>query len=127
MPSTFLYWSSLSILSDGRQREESERFFIRYYADAEKKPLIYEQLVAEHGLLEQLVKVDLTPKRHAKVALVCEETEWMRMRIRQVLLHMMNAFNVVMFSRLRLTGTVQELMKFAERITKIPLRWGMNG
>jgi hypothetical protein len=75
-PQWLSYWSVehlsnfsmiLSVISDARQREDSERFFIRYYANAEKKPLIYDQLVAEHGILEQLVKVDLTPKKYAKV------------------------------------------------------------
>ena len=39
------------------QREESERFFIRYYKCDEKRPLIYDELVAKHGVLEPLAKV----------------------------------------------------------------------
>ncbi|KAL3121095.1 hypothetical protein niasHT_005355 [Heterodera trifolii] len=90
---------------DERQREESERFFIRYYAEGEKRPLIYEQLIAEHGILEQLVKVDLTPKSHARVLIRCEESEWIRCWV-----------------RLRLSGTVHGLMQFAEHLTHIPLK-----
>ncbi|KAF7638222.1 hypothetical protein Mgra_00002192 [Meloidogyne graminicola] len=87
------------------QREESERFFIRYYSSFEIKPLIYSQLIEKHGILEQLVKVDLTPKRFAKVVIHCEECDWVRMLI-----------------KIRLTGTVFEFMKFLENLTKIPLR-----
>ncbi|KAL7074635.1 hypothetical protein ACQ4LE_005775 [Meloidogyne hapla] len=90
---------------DNRQHEESERFFIRFYSNFDKKPSIYSELIKKHGILEQLVKVDLTPKRFAKVVIHCEECEWVRMWI-----------------RLRLSGTVLELMKFLERLTKIPLR-----
>ncbi|CAK5036584.1 unnamed protein product [Meloidogyne enterolobii] len=90
---------------DNRQHEESERFFIRFYSNSDKKPSIYSELIEKHGMLEQLVKVDLTPKRYAKVVIHCEECEWVRMLV-----------------KLRLSGTVLELMKFLERLTKIPLR-----
>uniref|UniRef100_A0A914I505 Copine C-terminal domain-containing protein n=1 Tax=Globodera rostochiensis TaxID=31243 RepID=A0A914I505_GLORO len=90
---------------DERQREEAERFFIRYYTEVEKRPMVYERLVAEHGILEQLVKVDLTPKRYAKVLIRCDETEWVRTWV-----------------RLRLSGTVHALMQFAERLTNISIK-----
>uniref|UniRef100_A0A915BDF3 Tubulin-specific chaperone cofactor E-like protein n=1 Tax=Parascaris univalens TaxID=6257 RepID=A0A915BDF3_PARUN len=56
------------------QREKSERFFIRYYDQCEVKPQIFPALIAQHGQLEQLCKVDLTPKKHASVIAFCEET-----------------------------------------------------
>uniref|UniRef100_A0A915NSC6 Tubulin-specific chaperone E n=1 Tax=Meloidogyne floridensis TaxID=298350 RepID=A0A915NSC6_9BILA len=87
---------------DNRQHEESERFFIRFYSNSDKKPSIYSELVEKHGMLEQLVKVDLTPKRYAKVVIHCEECEWVRMLV-----------------KLRLSGTVLELMKFLERLMRI--------
>ncbi|VDM37390.1 unnamed protein product [Toxocara canis] len=56
------------------QREKSERFFIRYYDLREVKPQIFPVLVARHGKVEQLCKVDLTPRKHASVTAFCEET-----------------------------------------------------
>jgi hypothetical protein len=84
------------------QREESERFFIRFYQTADKKPLIYENLVEKHGNLEQLVKVDLTPRRVAKVMMRCEET------------------NYLAPAKIRLNCTVLGLMKYAAKLTGIP-------
>uniref|UniRef100_A0A9J2P2I4 Ubiquitin-like domain-containing protein n=1 Tax=Ascaris lumbricoides TaxID=6252 RepID=A0A9J2P2I4_ASCLU len=54
------------------QREKSERFFIRQ--DYCFHPQIFPILIARHGQLEQLCKVDLTPKKHANVIAFCEET-----------------------------------------------------
>uniref|UniRef100_A0A914C5B1 Tubulin-specific chaperone cofactor E-like protein n=1 Tax=Acrobeloides nanus TaxID=290746 RepID=A0A914C5B1_9BILA len=85
------------------QREESERFFIRYYLNHTEKPRAYPELVGVHGQLEQLVKVDLTPRKHADVILECKETNY-RVKI-----------------RIKLNKTVLELMKFAEQATGISL------
>ncbi|KAF8355681.1 coel-1 [Pristionchus pacificus] len=56
------------------QRECSERFFIRYYEEKEERPKKYDALLAKHGQLEKLVKVDLSPKSHVTVRVKCEET-----------------------------------------------------
>uniref|UniRef100_A0A915D4I3 Ubiquitin-like domain-containing protein n=1 Tax=Ditylenchus dipsaci TaxID=166011 RepID=A0A915D4I3_9BILA len=85
------------------QREESERFFIRYYQCAEEKPAIFDELVKEHGNLEALVKVDLTPRKFAKVMMRCEET------------------NYLAPAKIRLSATVIGLMKYAAKITEIPV------
>jgi hypothetical protein len=88
------------------QREESERFFIRYYqcAAAADKPQIYEKLVLKHGELEQLVKVDLTPKEFARVQIHCEETGYSS------------------WARIKLRTSVQSLMRYIEQKTNIPLK-----
>lgn len=83
------------------QREESERFFIRYYLNSEEKPAVFQELIKEHGLLEQLVKVDLTPQKFAKVMMRCEET------------------NYLAPARIRLNCTVFGLMRYAAKITGI--------
>ncbi|EGT30078.1 CBN-COEL-1 protein [Caenorhabditis brenneri] len=57
------------------QREQSERFFIRYYQEQKEKPSQYKTLIAKHGNLEKLVNIDLTPKNEAIVKLVCEEKD----------------------------------------------------
>lgn len=85
------------------QREESERFFIRYYLNAANKPVVYAELVGIHGQLEPLAKVDMTPRRHATVVLECRETNY-RVNL-----------------KIRLSKTVSDLMKHAEQVTGIPL------
>ncbi|CCD65412.1 Tubulin-specific chaperone cofactor E-like protein [Caenorhabditis elegans] len=57
------------------QREQSERFFIRYYQEQKEKPLQYKTLIDKHGNLEKLVTIDLTPKKEAVVKILCEEKE----------------------------------------------------
>ncbi|CAO4385230.1 unnamed protein product [Caenorhabditis nigoni] len=59
----------------GEQREQSERFFIRYYQEQKEKPAQYKTLIDKHGNLEKLVSIDLTPKKDAIVKLVCEEKD----------------------------------------------------
>ena len=46
------------------EREQAERAFIRYYLDspAETRPSRWLELVAIHGHLDPLVKIDLTPE-----------------------------------------------------------------
>ncbi|CAD6189006.1 unnamed protein product [Caenorhabditis auriculariae] len=58
------------------QREQSERFFIRYYKDLEDKPPQYKLLVERHGQLEQLINIDLSPKIFAVVKVLCEEANY---------------------------------------------------
>ncbi|KAL6722554.1 hypothetical protein Aduo_017668 [Ancylostoma duodenale] len=58
------------------QREQSERYFIRYYQDRDDKPHHYKRLIDKHGHVERLAKVDLTPKSSAHVQVFCEETNY---------------------------------------------------
>ncbi|VDO52928.1 unnamed protein product [Haemonchus placei] len=58
------------------QREQSERYFIRYYQDRDDKPHHYKRLIEKHGHVERLAKVDLTPKSTAHVQVLCEETNY---------------------------------------------------
>ncbi|VDM59591.1 unnamed protein product [Angiostrongylus costaricensis] len=58
------------------QREQSERYFIRYYQDRDDKPYHYARLIEKHGHVEKLVKVDLTPKSSAVVQVFCEESNY---------------------------------------------------
>jgi len=83
------------------QREDSERFFIRFYQGHEEKPAIWNKLVSIHGNLEQLVKVDFTPRKWALVILRCEEK------------------GICIRLKVRLTKTVMDLMKFASKLTEI--------
>ncbi|KHJ94618.1 hypothetical protein OESDEN_05453 [Oesophagostomum dentatum] len=57
-------------------REQSERYFIRYYQDRDDKPHHYKRLIDKHGHVERLAKVDLTPKSSAHVQVFCEETNY---------------------------------------------------
>ena len=88
---------------DETQREDSERFFVRYYQGHNEKPEIWHTLVSVHGNLEELVKVDFTPQKYASVVLRCEEKD--------------------ICSRLlmRLNKRVIDLMKFSAKLTGIPL------
>lgn len=85
------------------QREDSERFFIRFYQGCEEKPAIWNRLVSIHGNLEQLVKVDLTPRKFALVVLRCEEKD------------------LCVRLKVRLNKTVMDLMKFASKLTEISI------
>lgn len=85
------------------QRIESERFFIRYYDLHEVKPEIYAALIARHGHLEQLCNLDLTPKSHANVVVLCEET----------------GYKATL--RVRLTQSVSSFMRTLEKATNIPV------
>lgn len=46
----------------------------RYYDVRETKPKIFARLIERHGRVEQLCKVDMTPKKYAIIAVICEET-----------------------------------------------------
>uniref|UniRef100_A0A1I7ZJV3 Ubiquitin-like domain-containing protein n=1 Tax=Steinernema glaseri TaxID=37863 RepID=A0A1I7ZJV3_9BILA len=90
-----------SVLSPDR-REESERFFLRFYQLQETKPSVYDSLVAIHGHVEQLAQVDLTPKKYAVVEFTCEETG-----LKKTL-------------QVKLAMMVQSLKTKAEQLTGIP-------
>ncbi|XP_074496262.1 tubulin folding cofactor E-like a [Sebastes fasciatus] len=63
-----------SVVSDS-EREDAERFFIRYHVDypEEKLPYRYHSLVTQYGKLEPLAEVDLRPRCRAQVEVHCEE------------------------------------------------------
>uniref|UniRef100_A0A914ZA80 Tubulin-specific chaperone cofactor E-like protein n=1 Tax=Panagrolaimus superbus TaxID=310955 RepID=A0A914ZA80_9BILA len=84
------------------QREDSERFFVRYYQGHNDKPNIWHELVTIHGNLDELVEVDFTPKKYASVTLRCEEK------------------NVSTRLIMRLNKRVSDLMKFSSELTNIP-------
>ncbi|EJD74013.1 hypothetical protein LOAG_18616 [Loa loa] len=92
-----------SVIS-AEQREQSERFLIRYYDVRETKPKIFARLVEQHGHVEQLCRVDMTPKKYAIIAVICEET----------------GYNASL--KIRLTQTVSCLMHMLEKLTRIPVK-----
>ncbi|XP_018423093.1 PREDICTED: tubulin-specific chaperone cofactor E-like protein isoform X2 [Nanorana parkeri] len=57
-----------SVVTEG-EREDSERFFLRYYMNFPKEdvPLRYQELVTKYGKLEPLAEVDLRPQNYASV------------------------------------------------------------
>ncbi|CAI5694721.1 unnamed protein product [Oreochromis niloticus] len=57
------------------EREDAERFFIRYYLDypEEELPYRYHSLVNKYGKLEPLAEIDLRPRCRAQVEVHCEE------------------------------------------------------
>ncbi|KAG9482552.1 hypothetical protein GDO78_011301 [Eleutherodactylus coqui] len=63
-----------SVVTEG-EREDSERFFVRYYMNVPKEevPLRYQELVRKYGKLEPLAEVDLRPQNQASVDLHYEE------------------------------------------------------
>uniref|UniRef100_A0A672JFY4 Tubulin folding cofactor E-like a n=1 Tax=Salarias fasciatus TaxID=181472 RepID=A0A672JFY4_SALFA len=63
-----------SVVSDS-EREDAERFFIRYYLDypEEELPYRYHSLVTKYGKLEPLAEIDLRPRCRAQVEVHCEE------------------------------------------------------
>ncbi|XP_029428133.1 tubulin-specific chaperone cofactor E-like protein isoform X1 [Rhinatrema bivittatum] len=74
-----------SVVTDG-EREDSERFFIRYHMNLpqEELPFRYHELVTKYGKLAPLAEVDLRPQSSAKVEVHFEEkVEKMRIRLDQ--------------------------------------------
>ncbi|XP_069470426.1 tubulin-specific chaperone cofactor E-like protein isoform X1 [Ambystoma mexicanum] len=74
-----------SAVTDG-EREDSERFFIRYHLDLpqEKTPHRYQELVTKYGKLAPLAEVNLRPQNKAKVEVHFEEKmEEMSIRLDQ--------------------------------------------
>ncbi|CDQ75170.1 unnamed protein product [Oncorhynchus mykiss] len=72
--SKFLWELLGDVVTDG-EREDSERFFIRYHVDypEEELPYRYHCLVTKYGKLEPLAEIDLRPRCHAKVEVHCED------------------------------------------------------
>ncbi|XP_077422655.1 tubulin folding cofactor E-like a [Vanacampus margaritifer] len=68
------------------EREDAERFFIRYYLHCpeEELPHRYHCLVNKYGKLEPLAEIDLRPRCHAQVEVHCEEkVEQLNIRLDQ--------------------------------------------
>ncbi|CAL9684229.1 unnamed protein product [Knipowitschia caucasica] len=63
-----------SVVTDS-EREDAERFFIRYYVDRpeEEPPCRYHCLVTKYGKLEPLAEVDLRPRCRAQVEVHCDD------------------------------------------------------
>ena len=60
---------------DGNEREDAERFFIRYYMDSDDPPARYHELVGVHGELDRLAEVDMSVKEHVQVTVYLDEEE----------------------------------------------------
>ncbi|KAL6471081.1 hypothetical protein MHYP_G00197310 [Metynnis hypsauchen] len=90
-----------SVVSEG-EREDAERFFIRYHLDhpEEELPHRYHSLVTKYGKLAPLAEIDLRPRCHAKVEVHCED------RVEQV--------------SIRLDQTVAELKKQLRTVVQLP-------
>uniref|UniRef100_A0A671K251 Ubiquitin-like domain-containing protein n=1 Tax=Sinocyclocheilus anshuiensis TaxID=1608454 RepID=A0A671K251_9TELE len=63
-----------SVVTDA-EREDAERFFIRYHLDhsEEELPHRYHCLVTKYGKLAPLAEIDLRPRCHAKVEVRYED------------------------------------------------------
>ncbi|XP_026154857.1 tubulin folding cofactor E-like a isoform X1 [Mastacembelus armatus] len=63
-----------SVVSDS-EREDAERFFIRYHLDypEEELPYRYHSLISKYGKLEPLAEIDLRPRCHAQVEVHYED------------------------------------------------------
>ncbi|XP_050965728.1 tubulin-specific chaperone cofactor E-like protein [Labeo rohita] len=74
-----------SVVTDG-EREDAERFFIRYHLDCpeDELPQRYHTLVARYGRLAPLAEVDLRPPSHVQVELrFGDQTETLDLRLDQ--------------------------------------------
>lgn len=90
-----------SVVTDG-EREDAERFFIRYHLDysEEELPHRYHCLVTKYGKLAPLAEIDLRPRCHAKVEVRYED------KVEQV--------------SIRLDQTVAELKKQLKTVVQLP-------
>ncbi|XP_030648429.1 tubulin-specific chaperone cofactor E-like protein [Chanos chanos] len=74
-----------SIVTEG-EREDAERFFIRYHLDCPEQelPQRYHSLVERYGRLEPLADVDLRPQRSVRVEVRCgDKVEGLKLRLEQ--------------------------------------------
>ncbi|XP_051966198.1 tubulin-specific chaperone cofactor E-like protein [Xyrauchen texanus] len=90
-----------SVVTD-LEREDAERFFIRYHLDhsEEELPHRYHCLVTKYGKLAPLAEIDLRPRCHAKVEVRYED------KVEQV--------------SIRLDQTVAELKKQLKTVVQLP-------
>ena len=75
---------------NGQERDEAERSFIRYFLDIqeEKHPKRVSELVAVHGNLDPLVKIDLSPEFFFKVTIYYgDQARNMTVSVRQRVKH----------------------------------------
>ncbi|XP_034286388.1 tubulin-specific chaperone cofactor E-like protein [Pantherophis guttatus] len=91
-----------SVIMEG-EREDSERFFIRYYIDfpQEEAPFRYQELVTKYGKLEKLAVVDLRPQSKAKVEVHFKD------QVKEM--------------TIRLDQTVAELKKELKTVVQLPI------
>ena len=54
------------------EREDAERFFIRYYMDDQNPPKRLQELIDIYGVLNKLVDINLDPKVSVKLTIICE-------------------------------------------------------
>ncbi|XP_076831996.1 tubulin folding cofactor E-like a isoform X2 [Brachyhypopomus gauderio] len=89
-----------SVVTEG-EREDAERFFIRYHLDhsEEELPHRYHCLVTKYGKLAPLAEIDLRPRCYARVEVHCDE------RVEQV--------------SIRLDQTVAELKKQLKAVVRL--------
>lgn len=79
---TILNGSKISEL----EREDAERAFIRHYMEQDMKPQRFHELEAQHGKLEPLVHIDLSPKNVVQIQVKFEEkAEVMDVDVRQTI------------------------------------------
>lgn len=57
------------------EREDAERAFIRFYMEKpeDERPARYAELVAKHGKIDPLVKIDLRPEKKVQVKFIFKE------------------------------------------------------
>lgn len=60
---------------DSNEREDAERFFLRYYMDSDDPPARYHELVGIHGEVSRLAEVDMSVKEHVQVTVYLNEEE----------------------------------------------------
>uniref|UniRef100_A0A8C5F918 Ubiquitin-like domain-containing protein n=1 Tax=Gadus morhua TaxID=8049 RepID=A0A8C5F918_GADMO len=96
-----------SVVSAG-EREDAERFFIRYHLDypEEELPYRYHCLVTKYGKLEPLAEIDLRPRCLALVEVHCEDKVVQKPKNYQV--------------NVRLDQTVAELKKQLKEVVQLP-------
>eukprot|EP00794_Sanderia_malayensis_P011260 gene11260-12440_t len=61
-----------------QEREDAERMFIRYHMDSTNPPKRYHELVEKHGKLDRLAEVDMSKKEIAKISLLVNGDELMK-------------------------------------------------
>uniref|UniRef100_A0A6A7FXX5 Tubulin-specific chaperone cofactor E-like protein n=2 Tax=Hirondellea gigas TaxID=1518452 RepID=A0A6A7FXX5_9CRUS len=93
-----------------KEREDSERRFIRYYMQHEHKPVRYYELIALHGELYPLVDISLKPTKEVEVKIVYGDI---------VLTHRFNVYLKVLDVKKQLEPVVSVVLKSLELSLKI--------
>nr|CAH8866928.1 unnamed protein product [Trichobilharzia regenti] len=86
---------------DSEERESAEREFVRYYGqiDPDQRPNRYWDLERQHGRLEPLANIDLSPKQYIRVRVsMCGKEVWynlnVNLKVCQAKRHFSNLFNI---------------------------------